>query len=83
MIKCGFNSGIIQTNTVLSNARLCTAAFVALDVGAGFVAVKSWCAGIDVGSAGFCVLVSNSTTGPVLMRDGCRRTGPTQWQASN
>ena len=82
MIKCSFDSGIIQTNTVLSNAKLCTATFVALDAGAGFVAVELRRAGIDVGSVGFCVLISSSTTGPVLTRDGCRRTSPTQWQAS-
>jgi hypothetical protein len=53
VIKCSFDSGIIQTNTVLSNAKLCAAAFVALDAGAGSVAVESRRAGIDVGSAGF------------------------------
>ena len=70
MIKCSFDSSIIQTNTVLSNAKLCAAAFVALDAGAGFVAVESQRTGIDVESAGFCVLVSSSTTGPVLTREG-------------
>ena len=46
----------------LGDAEVCEAAFVALDAGAGFVVVESRRAGIDAGSARFCVLVSGSTT---------------------